>query len=120
MQHQLFGGPLKSSDEMENIGEKVGILTEQVAVRENTKPGDSGGEEIEMKRRETSSVTYEHRNRSKRRCKVVCRKPSLIIHTKSNTPTLRACLSVAVSVVMMQHYSYWRFIQYDTIIRHFC
>lgn len=34
MQQQLFGGPLKSSDEMENIGEKVGALTEQVAVRE--------------------------------------------------------------------------------------
>ncbi len=62
MQHQLFGGPLKSSDEMESIGEKEGVLTEQVAVRQNTKPGDSGGEEIEMKRRETSSVTYEHRN----------------------------------------------------------
>lgn len=62
MQHQLFGGPLKSSDEMENIGEKEGVLTEQVAVGQNTKPGDSGGGEIEMKRRETSSGTYEHRN----------------------------------------------------------
>lgn len=62
MQHQLFGGPLTSSDEMKNIGEKEGVLTEQVAVGENTKPGDSGGEQIEMKRRETSSVMYEHRN----------------------------------------------------------
>ncbi|KAM7374613.1 hypothetical protein PAMP_007260 [Pampus punctatissimus] len=59
MQHQLFGRPLKSSDEMENIGEKEGVLTEQVAVGENTKPGDSGGEKIEMTRRETSSVTLE-------------------------------------------------------------
>lgn len=50
MQHQLFGGPLKSSDVMENIGEKEGVLTEQVAVRKNTQPGDSGGEAIEMKR----------------------------------------------------------------------
>lgn len=47
-----------------NIEEKEGVLTEQVAVRENTKPGDSRGEEMEMemKRRETSSVTIVHRN----------------------------------------------------------
>lgn len=50
MQHQLLGGPLKSSDEMENIGEKEGILTEQVAVGKNIKPGDSRGGETEMKR----------------------------------------------------------------------
>ena len=47
---------------MENIEEKEGVVTEQVAVRENTKPGDSRGEEMEMKRRKTSSVTSVHRN----------------------------------------------------------
>lgn len=67
MQQQLFGGPQKSSDEMENIGEKEGVLTEQVVVREKTKPGDSGKEDIEMIRQETSSLMYEHRNVSDRR-----------------------------------------------------
>lgn len=74
MQHQLFGEPQKSSDKMENIGEKEGVLTEQVAARENTKPGDSKREEIEMKRWETSSVSFEYRNVSdlRERCKIVC------------------------------------------------
>lgn len=67
MQQQLFGGPQKSSDEMENIGEKEGVLTEQVVVREKTKPVDSGKEDIEMIRQETSSLMYEHRNVSDRR-----------------------------------------------------
>lgn len=44
MQQQLCGGPLKSSDGMENIGEKEGVLTEQVVVREETKSQETSGE----------------------------------------------------------------------------
>lgn len=72
-------------------------MTEQVAVRE--KLGDSRVEEIEMKRRVTSSdlkcycVPYA----TKRRNKAVCSKLSLIYHITLSKPMSGACFSVAVN-----------------------
>lgn len=46
MQQQVCGGPLKSSDEMKNTGEKEGVVIGTGgSEREDTKPGDFRGEE---------------------------------------------------------------------------
>lgn len=112
MQHQLFGGPLKSLDEMENSGGWMIFWQSRWWKETNTKPGDSQGEE----RKRWDYLSHPKMFWIEEKVPV-CRAPFLINHTTCSKATVGDWFGVAVneavcaafqshSVIFNKHTSY--------------